>query len=79
MKKADLAKHIPKLIAGANVLLLTHTDLDGSGAAIVLHKAHYFDNIYTMHCTNAKMSSMIRDTVLSSETWSIYDYVLLVT
>lgn len=75
MKKSDLIKHIPNPTAGADVLLLTHTDLDGSGAAIVLRKAYYFDNIDVIHCPNVKMSSMIRDTVLSNETWDNYDYV----
>ena len=75
MKKSDLIKHIPKPAAGGNVLLLTHTDLDGSGAAIVLRKAYYFNEVDVIHCSNTKMSSVIRDTVLSNETWDEYDYV----
>lgn len=47
------------------ILLLTHTDMDGSGAAIVVNSVFKKGCVTVEHCSNGIMSGAIRDHVLN--------------
>lgn len=57
--------HMPDPASIKNVLLLTHTDMDGSGAAVIIKRAFKFCNIDIEHCSNGIMSFIISDCVLN--------------
>lgn len=58
-----------------NILLLTHTDLDGSGAAILL--AHTYPNLTIQHCSNRCMSFDIKNAVCNPEESDKYDWIFV--
>ena len=64
MKKFEFGKlAVPQ--NSAKILLLTHTDLDGAGSAILL--CSIFSNVIVKHCSNATMSEDIRSAVIDNE------------
>ena len=75
MKKGEAFKKLYKLKKEDKVLLLTHTDADGAGPAILLAAAGIQADV--QHCTNAAMSAMIRRAVCSQETAVKYDVVII--
>lgn len=71
MKKSDFSKLKP-IGKGDKILLLTHTDMDGSGV-VVLNQM--FDNVEIRNCSNNNMSYVIKKHVLDSNE---YDTILVV-
>ncbi len=58
------------------ILLLTHTDLDGAGAAILL-KSIFRDRVDVVHCPNGMMSRMIKNNATDPETAEKYDLMIV--
>lgn len=75
MNKVDaFAKlRIPK--PSDRILLLTHTDLDGSGPVILLQDI--FPNLTVKHCSNGSMSFDIKDAVCNPDVNETYDFVIV--
>ena len=67
---------LKKLVLGCRILLLTHNDMDGAGAAIVL-KVIFGDRVDVIHCSNAVMSRTIKEKTTDPETAEKYDIVLI--
>lgn len=74
MKKDELFKDLYKLKPDDRILLITHSDLDGSGPVVILNK--YFKHVDVQHCTNAVMSYSIREAVLETLNEGEYDVVV---
>lgn len=74
MTKEKLFGKLNKVKTTDRILLITHTDLDGSGPAIILNK--YFDNVTVRHCTNTAMSFMVRDAVIKDLESGEFDFVI---
>lgn len=76
MTKEELFGKLPTIRKSDKILLLTHIDMDGTGAPILLN-ALGFKNVTTIHCSNNTMS----DTIYKSTTGKYsgdYDYILAV-
>lgn len=67
----ELFDKLPNVDKTANILVLTHTDLDGEGIALLF--SLLFENITIKHCSNAVMDKEIRDAATSA--FSSYDYI----
>lgn len=67
---------LEKLNENNRVLLLTHTDMDGAGAAVLL-KSIYRDKVDVLHCSNDVMSRMIRDRATDPDTAKEYDFMIV--
>ena len=76
MNVIEIFEKLKKLVLGCRILLLTHTDMDGAGAAIVL-KAIFGDRVDVIHCSNAVMSRTIKEKTTDPETAEKYDLVLI--
>ena len=59
-----------------NSRILTHTDLDGAGAAVLL-KSFFRDGVDVIHCPNDMMSRMIRDKASDPDTAKEYDLMIV--
>lgn len=77
MTTQELFNRLPRLNRTDRVLLLTHTDLDGSGAAILLRTAYGRQFVAVKHCGNDLMSTAIREAVLDPEAKSVYDCIVV--
>lgn len=67
---------LAKVNENNRVLLLTHTDMDGSGAAVLL-KSIFRDKVDVLHCSNDVMSRMIRDRATDLDTAKEYDFMIV--
>lgn len=67
----ELFSKLPKPDRNSKIKLLTHTDMDGSGASIVLRSI--FDDVEIKHCSNAVMSEEIKNAILDEE--SNFDWI----
>ena len=65
MTKNELFAKLPALLKDDKILLLTHTDMDGSGPVVLLKTL--FKDVSVRHCTNAAMSTAIRNAVFNSD------------
>lgn len=70
---------LPKINNGkiSKVFLLTHTDMDGSGPAIILKNLLGEDNVTVKHCPNNTMSKDILAVVLDDKLMEQYDNVFI--
>ena len=79
MKKIETFNKLPKIATtNSKILLLTHTDMDGSGPVVILNSI--FDNVYVKHLTNALMSESIKNIVLGQDDkidTDYYDYIIV--
>ncbi len=66
---------LKRLADGSRVLLLTHTDMDGAGPAILLRSI--FEHVDVFHCSNGEMSKMIRNMATDPETVKKYDFMII--
>ncbi len=57
------------------VLLVTHNDMDASGAVICLKEAFGRENVDVIRCSNAKMSMELRNAVTNPEVADHYDFI----
>lgn len=57
------------------ILLLTHTDLDGSGPAVILRTL--LDDVTVVHCDNGTMSSDIRNAVVDNSVSGNFDKIFV--
>jgi oligoribonuclease NrnB/cAMP/cGMP phosphodiesterase (DHH superfamily) len=75
MKKVDAFSklRIPK--PADKILLLTHTDLDGSGPVVLLRKV--FKDLTVKHCSNNTMSFDIKNAVCNPEVNEDYDFIFV--
>ena len=67
-------KPLPKLKYNDKILLLTHTDIDGSGASVLLKTI--FPRVDVEYCTNGYMSKKIKETLLQPEIASQYQLII---
>lgn len=67
---------LKKLVLGCRVLLLTHTDMDGAGPAVIL-SILFGGRVDVIHCSNAEMSRIIREKATDPETAEKYDIILV--
>lgn len=67
---------LAKVNENSRILLLTHTDLDGAGAAVLL-KSFFRDGVDVIHCPNDMMSRMIRDKASDPDTAKEYDLMIV--
>lgn len=80
MKMQEMFGKIKKKLTGKRVLLLTHTDMDGSGPVVIMNAllwAAEIESFDAVHVRNADMDATIRDKCLSDGTWETYDMVLI--
>ena len=68
-------KYAKKIEAKDRILLLTHTDMDGAGPAVLLR--NIFDQVDVIHCSNAKMSEEIRIHATDPGTAEKYDFMIV--
>lgn len=66
---------LKKLVLGCRILLLTHTDMDGAGPAVILSNL-FGERMDVIHCSNAEMSHIIREKATDPETAEKYDIIL---
>ena len=66
---------LKRLPADSRILLLTHTDMDGAGAAVLLKSA--FTCVDVLHCSNEDMSFEIMKAATSQETAEKYDFMIV--
>ena len=71
----DIFKNLAEISLADRILLLTHTDMDGAGPAILLRAL--FPNLVVKHCTNAAMDSEIEKTLTDPETGEYFDAVII--
>ena len=71
----DLFQKLPKINTNNTILLLTHTDMDGSGPVILLKSI--FNNIDVEHCPNALMSRTIKQKATDDEIAKQYDTIIV--
>lgn len=71
MNKETLFSKLNKPKLTDNILLLTHTDMDGSGASIILKSI--FPSVTVKYCSNGTMSNDIKEAVFDTE--NNYDYI----
>lgn len=71
----DAFASFPKLKSHSKILLLTHTDLDGEGAAILFKFILGHDNVDVIRCKNATMSFDIAQTLSNEELMRKYNMV----
>lgn len=71
----DIFKNLAEISLADRILLLTHTDMDGAGPAILLRAL--FPNLVVKHCTNAAMDSEIEKTLTDPETGEQFDAVII--
>ena len=71
----DIFKNLAEISLDDRILLLTHTDMDGAGPAILLRAL--FPNLVVKHCTNAAMDSEIEKTLTDPETGEHFDAVII--
>lgn len=83
MKKLDLfMKHdthsvVSELVKTAKkVLLVTHNDMDASGAVICCMKAFGPENVDVVRCSNRQMSREIKNAVCNEEIADHYDLIM---
>lgn len=65
---------LPTLNKNDRILLLTHTDMDGSGPAVLLKLL--FPEINIIHCSNSTMSETIKNNITNSEYADMYDKII---
>lgn len=70
--KQELFYHLAVPNRTDRILLLTHTDLDGAGAAVLTK--FLFPRATVKHCTNSVMSEAIRDACLAEP--HAYDFII---
>lgn len=68
---------LPKCKQDSKILLLTHTDMDGSGPVVILKTVFGKNNVSVKHCPNSSMSSEITAAVLDDETMKQYDMIII--
>ena len=73
MTKNDLFDKLPAPDVNAKILVLTHTDLDGSGCNLLLKSV--FKNITTKYCSNGVMSYEIKNAICNPDISKDYDYI----
>lgn len=73
MTKKELFDKLPTPDINARILVLTHTDLDGSGCNLLLKSV--FKNVTTKYCSNGIMSYEIKNAVCNPEVSKDYDYI----
>lgn len=77
MNSTEIFSKLPKISPSMkNILLLTHTDLDGAGAYILLKAIANKANIEVQHCNNGVMSSVIRNCVTKNDIALKYDLII---
>lgn len=77
MTKLELFSRLrPIPFESKKVLLLTHTDLDGAGAAVLTNLAFIHANVTVKHCNNNTMSKDILKAVMDNNIEETYDLVL---
>lgn len=69
---SKLDKNTQNLNPLSKILLLTHDDLDGCGAAILLQ--YFFKNVEVITCTNGKMDKEIKDACELEDYYTKYNY-----
>lgn len=75
MTKEEAFKKFKKPDIYDKILLLTHTDLDGSGPVILLKTI--FKNVTVKHCSNHTMSYDIKNAVCNPEVNFLYDRIFV--
>lgn len=71
----EVFSKLAEISIGDRILLLTHTDLDGSGPAVLLRV--FFPDLVVRHCSNACMDREIENTLTDPETGEKYDAVII--
>lgn len=71
----EVFSKLAEISIGDRILLLTHTDLDGSGPAVLLRV--FFPDLVVRHCSNACMDKEIENTLTDPETGEKYDAVII--
>lgn len=66
---------LPKITKNNKILLLTHTDMDGSGPVIFLKSI--FKDIDVEHCPNALMSKTIKQKATDADVAKQYDTIIV--
>lgn len=74
-KYAEAFREVAEISLKDRILLLTHTDMDGAGPAILLRVL--FPDLVVKHCSNAAMDRKIEDTLTDPETGEQYDAVII--
>ena len=64
-----------KLDFNSRILLLTHTDMDGSGSSILFKSI--FPNVDTIYCANGVMDKTICDYATNEDTFENYDLIMV--
>ena len=54
---------IKNINVDSKILLLTHNDLDGEGASIIMK--YFFHNVEVRHCSNSKMDEEINNACIN--------------
>lgn len=64
-----------KNVQGGRVLLVTHNDMDASGAVICAKAAYGPENVDVIRCSNRQMSYEIKNAVCNQEIYSKYSVI----
>lgn len=75
MTKKALFNKFKNINPNDKILLLTHTDLDGDGPAILLKLL--FPNVTVQHCANNTMSYDIKNAVCNKDINVLYDTIIV--
>ena len=78
IKKTDMGScfaGLKRVSENDRVLLLTHTDMDGAGPAVLLRNV--FGHVDVLHCSNAEVSRTIRNSATDPETAKNYDFLIV--
>lgn len=73
--KEELFSKLPRVKATDKIMLLTHTDLDGSGAVVVLK--YIFNDVTWTHCSNNSMNYKIYDAIKMNHINNYYDFIII--
>lgn len=68
---------LPKVKPDGKILLLTHTDMDGSGPAVILKAMLPAADITVTHCNNGEMSKMIVNAAEDTDPSHDYDNIII--
>lgn len=65
---------IKNINVDSKILLLTHNDLDGEGASIIMK--YFFHNVEVRYCSNSKMDEEINNACVKE--YKKYDYIFII-
>lgn len=75
MNNTSIFNKLPSLSLSDNVLLLTHTDMDGSGPAVLL--SMILKNLTVVHCPNSSMSETIKNNIINNDYADRYNKIIV--